>query len=126
MIDWDAYPNFSEDEFRCKCGCGRADMDMEFMDTLQTLRSILGKPLPITSGFRCGVYNAQVSSTGSQGPHTTGKAADISMRGKDAHRMLRVAVGMFTGVGISQKGGARFIHLDTLPEGLTRPWVWSY
>ena len=28
-INWDAYPNFTEDEFRCKCGCGRAVINVE-------------------------------------------------------------------------------------------------
>jgi hypothetical protein len=32
---------------------------------------------------------------------------------------------LFTGIGIQQKGGARFIHLDDL-TGVGRPTVWSY
>jgi zinc D-Ala-D-Ala carboxypeptidase len=33
-----------------------------------------------------------------------------------------------TGVGVNQKGGARFIHLDDLePTGhFPRPTIWSY
>ena len=34
MIDWNDYPNFTEKEFLCQCGCGRADMDQDFMDRL--------------------------------------------------------------------------------------------
>lgn len=34
----------------------------------------------------------------------------------------------FTGIGIQQKGGDRYIHLDNLPNapGQPRPTVWSY
>jgi hypothetical protein len=34
----------------------------------------------------------------------------------------------FTGIGVQQKGGGRFIHLDNLPNGpgQPRPTVWSY
>ena len=68
--------HFALAEFECRCGCGRAEMNATFLAQLDTLRSIYGKPLTVTSGYRCPSYNAKVSSTGMTGPHTTGKAAD--------------------------------------------------
>ena len=122
------YPHFSHAELQCRCGCGRAPMDPDFMRRLETVRMSYGKPMVVTSAYRCPVHNASVSSTGSTGPHTTGRAIDIQCAGHDAHALLRIALreGM-TGVGIRQTGphSGRFIHLDDL-SGANRPWVWGY
>ena len=34
----------------------------------------------------------------------------------------------FTGIGVNQKGGARFLHLDTIESSPARPrpTIWSY
>lgn len=133
MMPWnpDDTGSFSRAEMTCRCGCGRADMDGEFMAALQDMREILG-PLPVSSGYRCPAYNAHVSATGPNGPHTTGRAADIQVHGGRAFAFVAVAQqhGM-TGLGISQKGphATRFVHLDNLQAGDTgglRPWLWSY
>ena len=125
---WD-YPNFTEDEFRCKCGCGQCLMAAGFMAELQRLRTRMGFPFPITSGYRCPDHNSTVSSTGRDGPHTTGCAVDIAVYGWKAHNLIARASRDFgfSGVGIKQHGPRpyRFIHLDTL-AGANRPWVWSY
>lgn len=98
------------------------------MDRLEEIRVQLGIPLPLSSAYRCPDYNNEVSSTGFDGPHTTGKAIDVLISGEDAFHLMDLAFehGMM-GVGVSQKGDhdSRFIHLDTLTGG-TRPWVWSY
>lgn len=115
-------------EFACK-HCGANRMEARFLLDLDELRHRYGKPLIITSGYRCPEHNAHVSNTGHTGPHTTGCAADISVDGADAYTLLRLALEMeFTGIGISQKGHGRFIHLDKLlaAPGRPRPTVWSY
>jgi uncharacterized protein YcbK (DUF882 family) len=123
---------FTLDEFRCKgsaCCGGAAYMHPGFIQALDDLRHEFGKPLFITSGYRCPQHNQRVSSTGANGPHTTGKAADIGVRGKDALHLVGLAVKHgFTGVGVQQKGSGRFIHLDMLDNapGQPRPWLWSY
>tara|TARA_R110000822_G_C15021931_1_gene463196 strand:- start:152 stop:538 length:387 start_codon:yes stop_codon:yes gene_type:complete len=125
--DWDDYPNFHEYEFRCNCGCGKADMAPAFMALLQATRTAYGKPMTITSGYRCPEYNTKVSSTGMDGPHTSGKAVDVSVSRKDAHALLALSTGVYSGIGIQQKGVGRFIHLDTLtPDEAPRPTIWSY
>ena len=123
--------NFSWKEMQCQCGCGRSDMDRDFMDLLQQLRDRVG-PLSITSGFRCKAHNQAVSSTGSTGPHTTGKASDVKCSGELASKVNIEASRLgFTGFGFSQRGkhSNRYIHLDTLKNDETkgpRPTVWSY
>ena len=124
-LTWDAerWPNFSRPEMACNCGCGMLP-ESSFMEILQRMRRDVGFALHVTSGARCAVYDASV---GGKGPHTTGLAADISIRGHRAHKLLLVALahGM-TGIGVSQAGADRFLHLDMLPHSQTRPWVWSY
>ena len=119
---------FTEKELVCKCGCGKALMDSDFMSMLDSLRWRYNHPIVLSSAYRCPEYNNKISGTGLNGPHTTGKAVDVKVSGESAHRLLVLAAQMqFPGIGVSQKGEhkSRFIHLDNIREG-TRPWVWSY
>ena len=127
MTEW-RWKNFSVDELKCR-HCGAFILVPEFMDRLQALRDDYGKAMKISSGYRCSLHNSRVSSTGLTGPHTTGRAVDILVVGKDAHKLLSLALKHgFTGIGVQQKGahGARFLHLDDIPDTLSRPAVWSY
>jgi len=120
--------HFKEHELRCHCGCGRNEMKEAFLKKLEDLRVWFGKPIVLSSAFRCPEHNKKVSTTGKTGPHTTGQAVDILVHGSDAYDLLR-AVFMFgfTGIGVNQKGSQRFIHLDSLAEPFyPRPRVWSY
>lgn len=123
------YRYFTDDELRCKCGCGQQRMQPDFMRKMDELRAKVGFPLPLTSAYRCSNYNAKVSSTGPNGPHTSGRAVDIAVDRKQAYILLYEAMLMgFTGIGIQQKGNGRFIHLDDLTEPVhrPRPTIWSY
>lgn len=124
-----AWRHFKVSEFACRCGCGRNEIDSKFVDRLDDLREACGFVLPVTSGYRCPKHNTQVSSTGLTGPHTTGHAVDFGVSRAQAYELMTIALRMgFTGIGIQQKGGSRFIHIDDLPnaEGQPRPTVWSY
>ena len=119
---------FSHPELVCRCGCQREEMAPGFMLQLELLREQLGFPLYVASAFRCPEHNVQVSTTGANGPHTTGRAIDIRVYGGQAHQLVRAATERgFTGIGVRQRGdyATRFIHLDTLVHP-KRPWVWSY
>lgn len=132
---------FTAKEMMCKCGCGKSDMDQGFMYLLDAIRDMYGKPIIITSGYRCINHPAEASKSGStSGAHTRGKAADIAAMREDAHRLLEVVSAFnsaareadmpyLTGIGIQQKGTGRFIHLDACTmedDGLPRPTMWSY
>lgn len=119
---------FTKKELQCKCGCKQANMSKKFMARLDALRDTWGKPIYLSSAYRCPEHNNNVSSTGKKGPHTTGKAVDILIYGGHAHALLGFIIDFdFQGVGQHQKGkhADRFIHIDDL-GGKTRPWVWSY
>lgn len=122
MTAWKGYPNFAESEFRCKCGCGRADMDPYFMAILQAIRTELGFPMPINSGYRCPEHNAQESESGTTGPHTTGKAADISANSERAFLIIAAALRQ----GIKRFGvGDGFVHID-ISDTHPSPRAWNY
>jgi zinc D-Ala-D-Ala carboxypeptidase len=92
------------------------------MDRLQALRSAYGKPMIITSGYRCAKHPVEAAKV-MPGMHSTGLAADIGVSGAEAVQVLRLAFDAgFRGVGVQQKGNGRFLHVD-LREN---PTVWSY
>ena len=95
---------------------------------LDGLRELYGKPLRVTSGYRSLSHNTAIGGARNSG-HVCGKAVDIAVSGADAHRLVGLATRVgFTGIGISQKGASRFIHLDTMDNspGQPRPTIWSY
>lgn len=100
--------HFSVDEMACKC-CGVADMQREFMQALQTLRDEFGKPMIVTSGYRCKKWNDKVGGS-KDSYHMKGRAVDIHLVGSvDRAQMVKLAFKHgFRGIGIDKS----FIHLD--------------
>ncbi|MAD75148.1 MAG: peptidase M15 [Rheinheimera sp.] len=124
-MDWSNYPNFSKAEFDCK-HTGKCEMEPAFMDRLQTLRIAFGKPMQISSGYRAPQHPIEAAKA-KPGPHSTGRACDVVVRGSDALKLVELAIKHgFTGIGVNQKGNARFIHLDDLSSIDGRPTIWSY
>lgn len=127
-MSWD---NFTKEEFACKCGCGRNEIDPALITVVQQIRSLCGYPLRISSGYRCPDHPAEARKS-TPGTHTEGLAADIAVSHERAHSVLKYALrhSTVTGVGVNQKGGVeqRFVHVDIAPRAPTRPrpHVWSY
>lgn len=124
MINWSKYPNFSEKEFKCS-HCGQCHMKESFLDRLQAFRTAYGKPMRITSGYRCPQHPIEAAKE-KPGAHASGQAADVGCSGQEAYTIMKLAFELgFTGIGVSQKGSTRFVHLDDIQEA-PRPNVWSY
>ena len=126
-MDWSKSKYFKESEFVCS-HTGKCEMESEFIARLNQLRNAYGKPLTISSGFRDPTHPVEAIKK-SPGAHTTGQACDILIDRGNAFRLLSLAfVSGFTGIGVNQKGGARFLHLDTLENSASRPrpTIWSY
>jgi uncharacterized protein YcbK (DUF882 family) len=122
--DWSKYKNFTKQEFDCK-HTGENLMQTELLEKLQELRNAYGKPMTVSSGYRHPTHPVEKVKS-APGPHTTGLAVDIAVQGAEAHRVLTLALQLgFTGIGVQQKGGGRFVHLDMVKSSL-RPTVWSY
>lgn len=126
--DWSKYANFSEEEFTCSHS-GKCEMEEEFMDSLQALRTEYGKPIDVTSGFR-DESHPEERDKDSIGTHPLGLAVDIRAEKGEAYELLRLAIKYgFTGIGLFQKGTHRLIHLDKATSaqiGKPRPTVWTY
>lgn len=123
-MDWN-YPNFTRKEMACT-HCGAEGVRPELMEKLQAMRLEYGKPMTITSAYRCPKHPVEINKS-TPGAHALGLAADIGVQGAEAHAVLALAFKHgFTGVGVQQKGGGRFIHVDVATTELPRPMVWSY
>ena len=122
------YFSYETDRMLACPHCGKKGMDPEAMLKFDAIRKKAGVPMTVTSGYRCPEYNDQVSSTGLDGPHTTGKALDIGCHGTEAMLILKAAMEVGAkGIGVQQKDnyGKRFLHIDFVDEP-PRPWIWSY
>lgn len=123
MIDWSTVKYFRKSEFECSCGCGRADMDPELIAKLDSLRERYGRPMNVTSGFRCRSHPKEASKL-KPGSHAQGKAADIATTtGAAKYELKRLAYDMgFVGIG----DGDTFTHLDIGHDHAARPANWRY
>lgn len=125
------WPNFSYAELRCKCGrCGSdgSEMDKAFMEKLQALRVQFGRPMAISSAYRCAAHPAEARKA-VPGEHAMGMAVDVSIQGAPALELLGMAIAAgFTRIGVQQKGSGRFLHIGMAPPGgkLPSPALWSY
>ena len=109
--DW-RWPNFTPQELASKRE-GELLIDEASMDKLQKLRTLLGKPLLITSAYRSAAHNAAIKgATNSQ--HRLGRAFDVVMTNHDPWEFEKAARSVgFTGFGHYPK--SNFMHIDTGP-----------
>lgn len=118
MISW---PNFSPEEFERACPpCKLEDMQLSFMNRLQTARDLAGVPFRINSAYRSKSYELKKGRSGSS-MHCLGRAADIRCSdGRTRYRIVEAAVKAgFRGIGI----GKTFVHLDDRDENSN---IWLY
>jgi uncharacterized protein YcbK (DUF882 family) len=88
------------------------------LNKLVEFREMIGKPIYITSGYRCSEYNQKVEGIKSS-YHLLGLAADIKIEGLSALDLLEYAESInFTGIGLYEK--KNFLHLDVRPTKLAR------
>jgi len=117
-------------EFACH-GDGSLLVVPDFLDVTEELRKRCGFPFRFTSFYRSPDHNDDVSSTGRDGPHVSGRAFDVALAGTHVVRLVAVALDLgFTGIGLKQHGpyASRFIHLDNLTteKNRVRPLIWTY
>lgn len=102
--------HFALTEFRCKCGCGKNEINEMLVDALERLRCSLGRPIRVLSGYRCHSHNADIGGTAFSF-HCRGMAVDVSCdRGWQALYEAARRTGLFHGIGIYPQ--KNFVHLD--------------
>ena len=136
--DYSQLKYFKRSEFVCSSGNDRADMDQEFLYTLERIREKLGRPMIISSAYRSDDHPITKSKMAKGAPnggsHHLGMAVDVHCAGFVAMNVIALALAEITinAVGVSQKGpwNSRFVHIDCVPKdnnyGITRPALWSY
>lgn len=87
---------------------------------LQPLRDKLGKPIRITSGYRCKVLNKAVKGA-TNSEHLYGRAVDISVAGMTVKQLFDFIVksGLkFTQLIEEHSGSASWVHISYNPNNL--------
>lgn len=115
-------PHFSLAELSCRCGCGGHPTNPELFRLLEATRLLYGRPINITSGFRCAAHNAAVGGA-TFSAHLAGWAVDVACEtpGMRAGIFEAAHRAGFTRLGIANT----FIHMDCDP-GKTPHVVWLY
>lgn len=88
-------------------------MHDDMLTVLQSIRDLYGKPIYISSGYRCKAHPVEAMKY-STGEHTLGMAVDIICHGVQALDIIRYAQRLGVNrIGIHQKGRAsgRYIHV---------------
>lgn len=115
MEGW-RWPNFKPSELRSKSD-DKLMINEDAMDKLQALRTLLGKPMFVTSAYRSPAHNKRIGGA-KHSMHMEARAFDIQMHNHDIVQFEAAArhVG-FTGFGFYKTSG--FMHIDT-----ARPREW--
>lgn len=111
--------DFGEKELACKC-CGVNGMNPKFVQLLQELRNFYGRPMILTSAFRCAKHNAAVKGEPNS-QHMLGLAVDVHcVDSFERDKLLELSFALgFSGRGIDKT----FLHLD-FRDGPKVTWVY--
>ena len=96
----------------------RANLETLITQCLDPIRRIYGKPIIVTSGYRCPALNAAVGGS-STSQHMSGQAADlVPASGGSLNDIFRAAVsfGNFDQLIIEQSGSSRWVHVSYGPR----------
>ncbi len=127
MWTW-RFPNFTRDEFACKCGCGFDEIDPLLVSTLQRLRDEVQRPVVVNSGCRCRSHNAAVKGA-PQSQHIRGKAADIKIEGMtsreifDVLRRLYLDGELYVGYVYAINGNSIHVDVRAPQSQVVRRWT---
>ena len=112
--------HFRAEELSCPCGhCERVVVHWALVELLQRIRWRIGRPIIVTSGYRCPEHNAAVGGTPSS-LHMFGMAADLQCEGLTPQMLADVATECGAGgLGLYP----RHLHVDV---GTKRTWKSTY
>ena len=116
--------SFKEHEWACKCArCKQVTphkMQAHVMEQVQAIRDEAGRPLSLTSAYRCPQHPEEAKKA-APGQHSLGLAVDIKVIG-GAQRYEIIQLGLkhgATGIGVAKD----FVHLDWRAG---EPMAWQY
>jgi len=82
-------PHFSLREFECRC-CGRVQLSTRLVLLLEELRGQWGRPVVVTSGYRCEARNRQTGGSPASF-HMRGQAVDIVVSFLEQRKIADIA-----------------------------------
>ena len=108
--------NLNVSEFACHGSgcCTTVKIDEQLVKYVQMIRDHFGKPVTVTSGYRCPAHNRAVGGA-TASYHARGQAADIVVQGVAPAEVAKYAESIgIKGVGLyeTDKDG-HFTHIDT-------------
>lgn len=111
-LDKQLSKNFNQREFACR-HCGMVHVEPVLITKLQALRNAIGKPINVTSGYRCPIHNKNVGGA-TQSRHMQGQAADLIINGMTPAEVAQAAIKVgLGGIGVYKSG---FTHVDIGPS----------
>jgi len=109
--------HFKLSEFACPC-CMLVMLHPKLLAKLVELRNTLGRPVYVTSGYRCSRNNQKVGGIVNS-YHCIGLAVDIKVKDINLIELLEICENIdFSGIGFYEK--KNFLHLDVRPTKRTR------
>ena len=108
--------NFNSTEFDCHGSgcCSSTLVDDQLVTYLQKIREHFGKPVNISSGYRCATHNKNVGGA-TNSRHAKGQAADIYINGIAPAEIAKYAESIgILGIGLYETNSdGHFVHIDT-------------
>ena len=108
--------NFRASEFLCKGAgcCTQGKIDEKLVEILQKIRDHFGKPVYISSAYRCDAWNKAVGGV-SRSYHCYGQAADIKVDDTAPAEVAKYAESIgVKGIGLYETNAdGHFVHVDT-------------
>lgn len=117
--------HFTTKEFTCQCGiCRDQRISEKLIEKLEEVRALYGRPIVVTSGFRCARHQAHLRGTLPPGytakgksQHEEGFAADV--KGEDMQALYAAIEQVFKAIGLAKT----FFHVDLRADKVRR---WNY
>ena len=108
--------NFNSSEFDCHGSgcCSSTLVDDKLVTYLQQIREHFGKPVNISSGYRCATHNRNIGGA-TNSRHSKGQAADIYISGVTPAEIAKYAESIgILGIGLYETNSdGFFVHVDT-------------
>ena len=108
--------NFNSSEFDCHGSgcCSSTLVDDKLVTYLQQIREHFGKPVNISSGYRCATHNKNIGGA-TNSRHSKGQAADIYITGVTPAEIAKYAESIgILGIGLYETNSdGFFVHVDT-------------
>lgn len=118
--------NFRVKEFACPCSrCSEILIDDGLVEMGQKIRDFFGKPVYISSGYRCWPHNTEIGGA-KDSNHPRGKAMDFDVgsgRYMVDHRIVAMAAEAFACTGVGRyiyANGQAWVHISVNGKNIKR------